>query len=485
MAPARCSPTPEKVSKSWAREAKRRSARSGRARAVASPARARARSAEWRQPVAARSAESRQPVAARSAEWRGPVAARSAEWREPVAARSAEWRGPVAARSAEGRGPGAGRSRVPSGSPAGRGDDMPRQSAQRTKTNSSGDGRSASQKPTKYRFAHNVAGKGTVPEREYLEYSKNGAGFDEPDLILNVPVVKVDSIHLQVEDVEAHVALKAQVLDLLKLNVGVDVTLGKVRVDVKGVEAQALLKVRLDYVVAAIDRVLSALDRNPELLESIGSALEDVGWGTGHTVAETGETFEHFEEGAGQALGEIGQGAGQGVGEIGQGAGQAVGDVGEGAGQAVGDVGEGAGEAVGDVGEGAGEAVGHLDETVGGVGRAVGQAVGAGQSGAESGSAPVEPATVAKQAAAVTAKHLGVTASEGARITAKALGAATKRKAQEIKERRRQRRLEAQNATEAAKRMAEELDIDLDEIEGTGADGRITVHDVRSARGNG
>jgi len=384
---------------------------------------------------------------------------------------------------------------------------MARQSAQRTKANSSGDGRSASQKPTKYRFAHNVAGKGTVPEREYLEYSKNGAGFDEPDLILNVPVVKVDSIHLQVEDVEAHVALKAQVLDLLKLNVGVDVTLGKVRVDVKGVEAQALLKVRLDYVVAAIDRVLSALDRNPELLESIGSALEDVGWGTGHTVAETGETFEHFEEGAGQALGEIGQGAGQGVGEIGQGAGQAVGDVGEGAGQAVGDVGEGAGQAVGDVGEGAGqavgdvgegagravgdvgegagEAVGHLDETVGGVGRAVGQAVGAGQSGAESGSAPVEPATVAKQAAAVTAKHLGVTASEGARITAKALGAATKRKAQEIKERRRQRRLEAQNATEAAKRMAEELDIDLDEIEGTGADGRITVHDVRSARGNG
>jgi pyruvate/2-oxoglutarate dehydrogenase complex dihydrolipoamide acyltransferase (E2) component len=30
-------------------------------------------------------------------------------------------------------------------------------------------------------------------------------------------------------------------------------------------------------------------------------------------------------------------------------------------------------------------------------------------------------------------------------------------------------------------RLAEELDIDLDEVEGTGADGRITVHDVRAA----
>jgi len=33
--------------------------------------------------------------------------------------------------------------------------------------------------------------------------------------------------------------------------------------------------------------------------------------------------------------------------------------------------------------------------------------------------------------------------------------------------------------------MADELGIDLDEIEGTGADGRINVHDVRSARRNG
>jgi pyruvate/2-oxoglutarate dehydrogenase complex dihydrolipoamide acyltransferase (E2) component len=82
----------------------------------------------------------------------------------------------------------------------------------------------------------------------------------------------------------------------------------------------------------------------------------------------------------------------------------------------------------------------------------------------------------------VTTRRLGATASEGAKITAKALGAATKRKAQELKERR---RIETQNATDAAKRMARELDIDLNEIEGTGADGRITVHDVRSARGNG
>src|SRR5918995_2084582 len=181
---------------------------------------------------------------------------------------------------------------------------------------SSHNGRSASQKPERYRFAHNVAGQGTIPEREYLEYSKNGAGIEEPDLILNVPVLKVDSIHLQLEDLEAHVALKAQVLDLMKLDVGIDVALGKVRVDLKGIEAQALLKVRLDHVAASIDRVLTALDRNPELLESVGSALEDVGWGTGHTLAESGEAVEHVGEGTATALEHIGGGAAGAVGGL-------------------------------------------------------------------------------------------------------------------------------------------------------------------------
>ena len=94
-------------------------------------------------------------------------------------------------------------------------------------------------------------------------------------MLLDVPVVKVDSIHFELDDLDAHVALKAKVLDLVTLNVGVDVHLGKVRLDIKGVEAQALLKVRLDHVAAIVDRVLTTLDRNPELLKSVGKSVED------------------------------------------------------------------------------------------------------------------------------------------------------------------------------------------------------------------
>ena len=124
-------------------------------------------------------------------------------------------------------------------------------------------GRSASQKTEKYRFAQNVEGQLTRAEQEYRAYATGDGEIAEPDILLAVPVVKVDRIHLKLEQLDAHVAVKAKVLDILKLTVGVDVHLGKLEIDIEGVEAQALAKVRLDYVAAMIDRILTAVDKNP------------------------------------------------------------------------------------------------------------------------------------------------------------------------------------------------------------------------------
>ncbi|MFF5158333.1 hypothetical protein ACFY3N_19205 [Streptomyces sp. NPDC000348] len=168
------------------------------------------------------------------------------------------------------------------------------------------------------------------------------AGAD-PDVFLDVPVLKVEEIDLDVEDLRAHVSLQTEVLDLLRLSVGADVTLGRVHLGISGVEAQARLKVRLDNVAAIVDRVLTTLDRNPEILRDlargVGSAVQDVGGG------------------ARRAVGELGTGAGAAVRDVGQGAGAAVRDVGQGAGRAVRDVGRDVGRAVEDVGDITGSAV--------------------------------------------------------------------------------------------------------------------------------
>ena len=186
---------------------------------------------------------------------------------------------------------------------------------------------------------------------------------------MDVPVVKVDEIDIEVDDLRAHVAVMAEVRDIVQLNVGADVRLGKVELKIEGVEAQALLKARLDNVSAILERVLTTLDRNPELLEGIGHAVEDVGGGAGRTLAGAGEAVEDVGQGAEGAVQDVGQGAGQAVGQVGQGASQAVGQLGEGAGQAAGGLGQGAGQALDQVGQGAGQAAG-------GVGQGVQQASG-------------------------------------------------------------------------------------------------------------
>jgi hypothetical protein len=143
---------------------------------------------------------------------------------------------------------------------------------------------------------------------------------DGPDVLLDVPVVKVDEIDIEVADLRAQIAVSAEVRDLVEISVGADASLGKVELKIEGVEAQALLKARLDNVTLILERVLTSLDRNPELLEGIGRAAEEAGKGAGHLVGESGEAVEEVGEGAEGAVQDVGQGAGQAAGQIGEGA---------------------------------------------------------------------------------------------------------------------------------------------------------------------
>lgn len=108
-------------------------------------------------------------------------------------------------------------------------------------------------------------------------------------MLLDVEELHVDRIGLDVEDLRARVALRAEVQDLLTLEVGVDAVLGKVDLDIEGVQAKALLKVNLDNVVAIIENVLRTIDRNPQILESVarpvGEAAESLGQGAGRAAA--------------------------------------------------------------------------------------------------------------------------------------------------------------------------------------------------------
>jgi hypothetical protein len=99
---------------------------------------------------------------------------------------------------------------------------------------------------------------------------QNGAG--EPDVLLDVPQLKVDEIGLEVDNLHARIALEAKLGDLLQLYVGADVVVDKVALEIKGVDAQAQLKARLDNVFSILDRTLQTVDQNPELLSALAQS---------------------------------------------------------------------------------------------------------------------------------------------------------------------------------------------------------------------
>jgi hypothetical protein len=104
---------------------------------------------------------------------------------------------------------------------------------------------------------------------------------DDPDVYLDIPQLHVDDIKLKVAELDARVALEARVLDLLQLNVGVDARLRGVELDIEGVDAEAVLKVRLDNLSTIVDRVMRTIDSNPQMLEQLVARL-------GATVDELG-----------------------------------------------------------------------------------------------------------------------------------------------------------------------------------------------------
>jgi len=129
----------------------------------------------------------------------------------------------------------------------------------------------------------------------------------EPDVLLDVPNLSVEEIIIEVENLEAHLALEARLANLLFLKAGADVTIDNVKVTIKGVEAQVLLKVRLDNVRDIIDRTLTTIDRNPEILErlltTVDNTVDTVG-GVANTTLQPGGVVDN-------AVGTVGGVAGQ------------------------------------------------------------------------------------------------------------------------------------------------------------------------------
>lgn len=115
---------------------------------------------------------------------------------------------------------------------------------------------------------------------------KDVIGDKQPDVLLDIPNVSVDQITLEVDNLKANVSLDARVASLVVLKAGVDVSIDRVKLDIRGVQATALLIVRLDNVRAIIEKTLETLDKNPQIIDRLLQTVDNT-VGTVGSVANT------------------------------------------------------------------------------------------------------------------------------------------------------------------------------------------------------
>ena len=126
-------------------------------------------------------------------------------------------------------------------------------------------GESGEQKDSGQEFTDSSAEKGAQARDEI------------PDVTLDVPSLSIEEARLQVDNLNAKISLQAELADMVRINIGVNAFLEKVELDLKGLEAQAMLKANLENVRDIIGRTLESLDNNPDLIENLAQG----GTGTG------------------------------------------------------------------------------------------------------------------------------------------------------------------------------------------------------------
>ena len=106
------------------------------------------------------------------------------------------------------------------------------------------------------------------------------AARQDVDVLLAVSELEVDKLHLKVRNLRAHVSVLAELASLVNLQIGVDARLDLVELEIEGVRAKVLLKVRLDNVRAILVHALDTVAEHPEILESLTRALDELLTGT-------------------------------------------------------------------------------------------------------------------------------------------------------------------------------------------------------------
>ena len=108
------------------------------------------------------------------------------------------------------------------------------------------------------------------------------------DILVDVPQLRLDSLHLLLDSLDAQVRVNARVAGLLQLEVRADVHVDSLVLDLAGLNAKARVEVRLENLTQILGQLLTILQENPALTETLlGATRSTVAPGSERTSPGT------------------------------------------------------------------------------------------------------------------------------------------------------------------------------------------------------
>jgi hypothetical protein len=108
---------------------------------------------------------------------------------------------------------------------------------------------------------------------------QNTDAEEAPDVLRDVSNLEVKRITLEFDDLRAHVSVLSELANLVSLSVvsvGAGGQLGRDKLEIEGIEAQAHFKVRLEHVRPLLEKALDTVREHPEILETLSQPPSEV-----------------------------------------------------------------------------------------------------------------------------------------------------------------------------------------------------------------
>ncbi len=118
--------------------------------------------------------------------------------------------------------------------------------------------------------------KAITKSTENKEQEENPTAHSETDndtdVILEVPSIKAESVNMDAENLKFSISVKAQLSNFSHIEIGTDIHVEKIKLDINSLEAEALFTAKLKKIETIFIKALESIDKNPDITKNCNTA---------------------------------------------------------------------------------------------------------------------------------------------------------------------------------------------------------------------